>query len=219
MSKAKFACYSRYLLTSYFFILVPCNGQGGLACCDSWGHKESDTTEKLNWTEWKGHLFWVLVLEELIGHHRTIQLQLLQHYWLRHILGLLWYWMVCLGNYLRAFRHFCDCTQVLHFRLLLTIHLNNQAPDVPAARPYATPCPTPPFILCPKSCWAPGPWLALPSSRLHCRSHSQQRVFELIVKFSSTSSSLGTNYLSLKSANFPIRVSVCTCDLEIITIW
>ena len=28
------------------------DGQGGLACCDSWGHKESDTTEKLNWTEW-----------------------------------------------------------------------------------------------------------------------------------------------------------------------
>ena len=21
------------------------DGQGGLACCDSWGHKESDTTE------------------------------------------------------------------------------------------------------------------------------------------------------------------------------
>ena len=20
-------------------------------CCDSWGHKESDTTERLNWTE------------------------------------------------------------------------------------------------------------------------------------------------------------------------
>ena len=26
-------------------------GQGGLACRDSWGHKESDTTEWLNWTE------------------------------------------------------------------------------------------------------------------------------------------------------------------------
>ena len=25
--------------------------QGGLACCDSWGHKESDTTEWLNWIE------------------------------------------------------------------------------------------------------------------------------------------------------------------------
>ena len=26
------------------------DGQGDLACCDSWGHKESDTTEHLNWT-------------------------------------------------------------------------------------------------------------------------------------------------------------------------
>ena len=24
------------------------DGQGGLACCDSWGHKELDTTERLN---------------------------------------------------------------------------------------------------------------------------------------------------------------------------
>ena len=29
------------------------NGQGGLVCCDSWGRKESDTTERLNWTELK----------------------------------------------------------------------------------------------------------------------------------------------------------------------
>ena len=28
------------------------DGQGGLACCDSCGRKESDTTEQLNWTEW-----------------------------------------------------------------------------------------------------------------------------------------------------------------------
>ena len=27
------------------------DGQGGLACCDSWGRKELDTTEQLNWTE------------------------------------------------------------------------------------------------------------------------------------------------------------------------
>ena len=28
--------------------------------------------------------FWVLVLKGLVGLHRTIQLQLLQHYWLGH---------------------------------------------------------------------------------------------------------------------------------------
>ena len=59
-------------LTSYFCIPVPYNE--------------------------KEHLFWVLVLEGLVGFHRTIQFQLLQHYWLWHRLGLLWYWMTCLGN-------------------------------------------------------------------------------------------------------------------------
>ena len=28
------------------------DGQGALACCDSWGRKESDTTEQLNWLNW-----------------------------------------------------------------------------------------------------------------------------------------------------------------------
>ena len=38
------------------------NVQGGLACCDSWGRKESDTTERLNWTELK----WTLAMGKLI---------------------------------------------------------------------------------------------------------------------------------------------------------
>ena len=29
------------------------DGQGGLVCCSSWGRKQSDTTERLNWTEIK----------------------------------------------------------------------------------------------------------------------------------------------------------------------
>ena len=28
------------------------DGPGGLACCNSLGHKESDMTERLDWTEW-----------------------------------------------------------------------------------------------------------------------------------------------------------------------
>ena len=28
------------------------DGQGGPACCDSWGRKELDTTERLNWSDW-----------------------------------------------------------------------------------------------------------------------------------------------------------------------
>ena len=41
---------------------------GGLVCCDSWGRKELDTTERLNWTElnwtngtrWLDLIFWML---------------------------------------------------------------------------------------------------------------------------------------------------------------
>ena len=38
------------------------DGQGGLACCDLWGCKESDTTERLNWTELKlVESYWFIV--------------------------------------------------------------------------------------------------------------------------------------------------------------
>ena len=69
----------------------------------------------------KIYIFGVLVLEGLMGLHRTIQLQLLQHYWLGDRLGLLWYWVVWLGNEQRSFCHFWDCIQILHFGLLLTM--------------------------------------------------------------------------------------------------
>ena len=36
------------------------DGQGGLACCGSWGRKESDTTEWLNWTELMNILYFLL---------------------------------------------------------------------------------------------------------------------------------------------------------------
>ena len=35
------------------------DGQGGLACCDSWGHKESDMMDWLNWNE----LNWTLEMD------------------------------------------------------------------------------------------------------------------------------------------------------------
>ena len=48
------------------------DGQGGLACCDSWGRKESDMTERLNW---------------------IVQLQLI-------CLADLWQWTLALANVL-----------------------------------------------------------------------------------------------------------------------
>ena len=58
---------------------------------------------------WKGQLFWMLILEGLVGLRRTIQLQLLQHYWLGHRLGLItvifnglpWKWTEVILSFLR----------------------------------------------------------------------------------------------------------------------
>ena len=42
------------------------DGQGGLACCDSWGRKESDKTERLNWTELSLITLIILVFSTLV---------------------------------------------------------------------------------------------------------------------------------------------------------
>ena len=94
-SKAKLPCYSRYLLTSYFCVPVSYDERTSSLC--------------------------VLVLEGLVDLYRTVQLWLLQHLWLSHKRGLPWCWTVCLGSKPRSFCPFWDCTQVLHFGLLLTM--------------------------------------------------------------------------------------------------
>ena len=40
-------------------------GQGSLACCCLWGHKESDTTEQLNWTG----AFWPYMVTTFLKSH------------------------------------------------------------------------------------------------------------------------------------------------------
>ena len=46
--------------------------QGGLVCCDSWGRKESDMTEWLNWTELKEDaIFCVPRIRMLKLYHRV----------------------------------------------------------------------------------------------------------------------------------------------------
>ena len=52
------------------------DGQGGLTCNNSWGRKESDTTEQLNWTEPFNHRLYILSsthgsfikVEQMLGH-------------------------------------------------------------------------------------------------------------------------------------------------------
>ena len=55
------------------------NGQGGLACCNSWGHKESDTTERLNWTElnwWSERVLIKYIRVDVYGGRREMKLEM-----------------------------------------------------------------------------------------------------------------------------------------------
>ena len=44
------------------------DGQGGLVCCDSWGRKESDTTERLIWSD----LIWCYINIDLVPSSQLI---------------------------------------------------------------------------------------------------------------------------------------------------
>ena len=46
--------------------------QGGLACCDSWGSKEPDMTEWLNWTELIQYL-WASLVSQLVKMPPAVQ--------------------------------------------------------------------------------------------------------------------------------------------------
>ena len=59
------------------------DGQGGLACCNSWGHKKSDMTEWLNWTE----LNWINNLKEFLWSCTKTKIPLL----------LRWHYKLCAG--------------------------------------------------------------------------------------------------------------------------
>ena len=52
MTEDKMAGWHHWLNAHEFrWTLGVGDGQRGLACCNSWVHKESDTTERVNWTE------------------------------------------------------------------------------------------------------------------------------------------------------------------------
>ena len=55
-------------LDGFGWTLGMCDGQGGLACCNSWGRKELDTTEWLNWTELSNTPITILCTSYIHGH-------------------------------------------------------------------------------------------------------------------------------------------------------
>jgi len=131
--------------------------------------------------------FWVLVLEVFVRLHKTIQLQRLQHYWSGHRLGLLWYWMVCLGNEWRSFCHFWDCILVLHsVQFSLSVMSNSLWPHVlQHARPHC-PSSTPGDFShsCPLSQWC---YPTISSSVVPFSSHLQSFQHHSLFKWVSSS--------------------------------
>ena len=74
------------------------DGQGHLACCDSWGCKESDMTEQLNWTElmgpdpWSSSFeCWVLSPLSLSSRGSLVPLHFLTGEWYHLIIWDCWY--------------------------------------------------------------------------------------------------------------------------------
>ena len=50
------------------------DGQGGLACCSSWGRQEWDTTEWLNWTELTDNMWFDLLILAFLTQHITFEI-------------------------------------------------------------------------------------------------------------------------------------------------
>ena len=80
------------------------NGQGGLACCNSWGLKQSDMTERLNWTEPTG----VFPLPEHPGGLETLDECFILVYWYgrRYYTHMTWWpqWNVISGTWMNALK-------------------------------------------------------------------------------------------------------------------
>ena len=92
------------------------DGQGGLACCNSWGRKESETTERLNWT--------------LIQVSSVSFLNLIAHFFL-FLNNILLYWctIVCLSiqlwSYILVVSNLCVCVCVRERELELSCYINH----------------------------------------------------------------------------------------------
>ena len=55
------------------------DGQGGLACCDPWSRKESDTTEQLNFTDTNMNKGLCLLVTQMVKDPPVVQEARVQH--------------------------------------------------------------------------------------------------------------------------------------------
>ena len=87
MTEDEMAGWQHHWLDGHVFGGTPGVGdrQGGLACCDSWGRKESDMTERLNWTEPPGKPSTSGLDVSAIGY---TGIRRMHHSWWEHSCGL-----------------------------------------------------------------------------------------------------------------------------------
>ena len=74
------------------------DGQGGLACCGLWGRKESDTTERLNWTVY--YMWKLLRVNPKSSHHKEKPFKFLFCTYIR-------WWMFAI--LIKSFHDICKC--------------------------------------------------------------------------------------------------------------
>ena len=90
------------------------DGQGGLACCDSWSRKELDMTERLNWTELKVNVYSMIIFRSLKGNNKLPIGGYLPPHWrgISPLLSFLWKClhlhliMIHKGTHLKHIRYF-----------------------------------------------------------------------------------------------------------------
>ena len=119
------------------------DGQGGLVCCGSWGCKESDTTERLNWTELNIPLY--MCTTAFLSTRLSIDILIASMSWLlwtvlRWTLGYMcvfqfWFRCVCpvvglLGHMVVLFLDFYGTSILFSIVVFINLHSHQQCRSV-----------------------------------------------------------------------------------------
>ena len=104
------------------------DGQGGLTCCDPWGRKELDTTERLNWTELRHpqssyQMMYIFKSYSISGTLGIFFIIPWRHHFIKKILLLMVKVSVIPYTYLLSFKH-CACISLfIYFPINLKLYV------------------------------------------------------------------------------------------------
>ena len=95
------------------------DGQGGLACCSAWGHKEPDTT-------WVTELNWMELIRNSTVWGATQSMSSAPGCWFPH---LLWVWLLAAHSWFPSRN--CPPQQETAFRKAIHVSVQNSSPSPP----------------------------------------------------------------------------------------